>query len=57
VALSLAAAAIVVLNLARHPYLADPWSPVAHLGAYWAMTALFLGAYGAFGLGRPEAEP
>jgi len=55
VALSLVATAIVVLNLARHPYLAEPWDPIAHLGAYWAMTALFLGAYRAFGLGRPEA--
>jgi len=57
VALSLVAAAIVVLNLARHPYLAEPWSPLAHLGAYWAMTALFLGAYRAFGSGQREPEP
>jgi hypothetical protein len=52
VAFSLVSAALAVLNLARHPYLADPWSSLAHLGAYFAMTALFLGAYRAFGAER-----
>lgn len=57
VAFSLVSAAILVLNLTRHPYLAEPWSPLAHLGAYFAMTALFLGAYRAFGIESQEAEP
>jgi|SRR6185369_10391332 len=53
VAFSLVSAALVVLNLARHPYLADPWSSLAHAGAYFAMTAFFLGACRAFGAVEP----